>query len=71
MGKRFCKVLEEIKVKQNLIIKILAHAPFLRTKVAPIYHRLDFLTLNNIFMLEMLKFVFNFKKKKLSKCFDQ
>ena len=36
-----------ICVKQNLIVKILAHAPFHRTKVAPIYHRLDFLTLNN------------------------
>ena len=71
MGKHFCKVLEEIEVKQNLIVKILSHAPFLRTKVATIYHRLDFLTLNNIFKLEVLKFVFNFRKKKLPKCFDQ
>ena len=41
MGKHFCKVayLKKIEVKQNLIVKILAHAPFLRTKVAPIYHR--------------------------------
>ena len=66
MGKHFCKVLEE-----NLTVKILAHAFFLRTKVAPIYHRLDFLTLNNIFKLEALKFVFYFRKKKLPKCFDQ
>ena len=54
-----------------MIVKILAHAPFLRTKVAPIYHRLDFLTLNNLFKLEVLKFVFNLRKKKLPKCFDQ
>ena len=36
---------------------MLAHAPFLRSKVAPIYHGLDF--------------VFNFKKKKPPKYFDQ
>ena len=69
MGKH--KYLKKIEVKQNLIVKILAHAPFLRTKVASIYHRLDFLTLSNIFKLEVLKFVFNFRKKKLPKCFDQ
>ena len=63
-GNTSAKYLKKIEVKQNLIVKILAHAPFLRTKVAPIYHRLDFLTLNNIFKLEVLKFVFNFRKKK-------
>ena len=63
--------MKKTEVKLNLIVKILAHAPFLRTKVAPIYYRLDFLTLNNIFKLEALKFVFNFRKKKLPKCFDQ
>ena len=31
----------------------------------------DFLTLNNVFKLKVLKFVFNFRKKKLPKCFDQ
>ena len=30
------KYLKKIEDKQNLIVKILAHAPFLRTKVAPI-----------------------------------
>ena len=70
-GNTSAKYLKKIEVKQNLIVKILAHAPFLRTKVAPIYHRLDFLTLSNIFKLEVLKFVFNFRKKKLPKCFDQ
>ena len=57
--------------ENHLRVEILTHAPFLRTKVAPIYHRLDFLTLNNMFKLEVLKFVFNFKKKKLPRCFDQ
>ena len=70
-GNTSAKYLKKIEVKHNLIVKILAHAPFLRTKVAPIYHRLDFLTLNNIFKLEVLKFVFYFRKKKLPKCFDQ
>ena len=59
---------KKIKVQQNLIVKTLAHAPFLRTKVAPICHLLDFLTLNNTFKLEVLKFVFNFRKKKIPKC---
>ena len=66
-GNTSAKYLKKIEVQQNLIIKILAHAPFLRTKVAPIYHRLDFLTLNNIFKLEVQKFVFNFRKKKIPK----
>ena len=57
------KCLKKIEVQQNLLVEILAHAPFLKTKVASIYHCLDFLTLNNIFKLEVLKFVFNFKKK--------
>ena len=70
-GNTSAKYLKKIEVKQNLIVKILAYAPFLRAKVASIYHRLDFLTLNNIFKLEVLKFVFNFRKKKLPKCFDQ
>ena len=70
-GNTSAKYLKKIEVKQNLIVKILAHALFLRTKVAPNYHRLDFLTLNKIFKLEVLKFVINFRKKKLPKCFDQ
>ena len=35
-GNTSAKYLKKIEVKQNLIVKILAHAPFLRTKVAPI-----------------------------------
>ena len=62
-GNTFAKYLKKIEVKQNLIVKILAHAPFLRTKTAHIYHHLDFLTLNNIFKLEV--------KKKVPKCFDE
>ena len=49
----------------------MTHAPFLRTKVAPIYQQLDILTLNNIFKFEVLKFVFNFARKTIPKCFNQ
>ena len=58
LGNTSAKFLQKIEVPQNLIVKIIIQAPFLRTKVAFIYQRFDFLTLNNTVNLEVLKFVF-------------
>ena len=63
------KHLKNIEVQQNFLNKIITHARFLRSKVASIYRYLDILTQNNKFMLEVLKFVFNFRKKIIPKCF--
>ena len=51
-----------------MIVKILAHAPFFKAKVAPIYHHLDFLLLNNIFKLEVLNLSLTVE---IPKCFNQ
>ena len=47
------------------------HAPFLRTKVARINIQFDILILNNIFKFEVLKFLFDVRKKAMLNCFNQ
>ena len=59
------KYLTKIEVQQNLLVKIMTHAPFLRIKVVPFSLRLDIPTINNMFKLEVLKFVFNFRTKSI------
>jgi len=70
-GNAAAKYLKKIEVQQSYIVKIVTKAPFFKTKVAPIYQQLNFLTLENILKLEVIKFVLNFKTKTIPKCFDQ
>ena len=44
--------------------------PFVKTKIAPLYDQLDLLRLIDIYKLEVLKFMFSFKKNILPKCFN-
>jgi len=60
-----------IKFQQNYIVKIITKASLFKTKVAPIYQQLNFLTLENIFKFKVPKFVFNFQTKTTPKRFDQ
>jgi len=63
LGNAAVNYLKKIEIQQNYIVKIVTKAPFFKTKVAPIYQQLNFLTLENVFKFEVLKFVFNFKRK--------
>ena len=61
-GGAAAKYLNKIKVQQNLMVKIITKVSLFKTKVSPIYSELNFLNLSNINELEILKFVYNFKK---------
>ena len=55
----------EVQVQQNLILKIMTKTSFFKTRLSPIYRQLNFLNLSSIFELEVIKFVYKFKKKTL------
>jgi len=62
---------KKIEVQQSQIVKIITKSAFFKTKAAPIYQQLNFLTLENTLKFEVLKYVLSFKKKTIPKCFDQ
>ena len=59
-GNAASKYTTRIQIQQNYIVKILTKTPFFRKKLLPIYSNLNLLKFNNIFNLEVLKFVFKF-----------
>ena len=56
------KIHKKIKTQQKFNAKVISKVPFFKTKLSPIYHHLNYSTLTNIFKLEVLKFVYKFKK---------
>ena len=57
------KYTHRIQIEQNYIVKVITKLPFVKTKIAPLYDRLDLLRLIDIYKLEVLKFMFSLKKK--------
>ena len=70
-GNAASKYTTRIQIQQNYIVKILTKTPFFRKKILPIYSYLNLQKFNNIFNLEVLKFVCKFRSKTLSLCFDE
>ena len=70
-GNAASKYTTRIQIQQNYIVKILTKTPFFRKKLLPIYSNLNLLKFNNIFNLEVLKFVFKFRSKTLPSCFNE
>ena len=62
-GNATFKYTTRIQIQQNFIVKILTKTPFFRQKLLPIYSYLNLLKFNNIFNLEVLKFVFKFRSE--------
>ena len=69
-GNAALKYINKIQVQQNYIVKTLARTNRYKTKLLPLYNQLNLLKLNQIFELEVLKFVFKFKNKLLPICFN-
>ena len=67
-GNAASKYTTRIQIQQNYIAKILTQTPFFRKKLLPIYSNLNLLKFNNIFNLEVLKFVYKFRSKTLPSC---
>ena len=63
------KYTDRIQIEQNSIVKIITKSPFTKTKISPLYNKLNLLRLNDTYKLEVLKFMFSFKKKILPNCF--
>ena len=69
MGNTAAKINDRIQIEQNSSVKIITKLPFIKTKIYPLYNELNLLRLDDIFKLEVLKFMFSFKKKILPNCF--
>ena len=68
-GNTAAKYTDRIQIEQNSIVKIITKLPFIKTKISPLYDKLNLLRLSDIYKLEVLKFMFSFKKKILPNCF--
>ena len=69
-GNTTAKCLNKIQTQQNYLIKIITNAPWIKTKLSPLYEQLHLLNLSNIYQLKVLKFACKFKMKTLPKCFE-
>ena len=70
-GNAASKCMTRIQIQQNYIVKILTKIPFFRKTLSSISSYLNLLKFNNIFNLEVLKFVFKFRSKTLPSCFNE
>ena len=68
-GNTAAKYIDRIQMEQNSIVKIITKLPFIKTKISPLYDKVNLLRLDDIYKLEVLKFMFSFKKKILPNCF--
>ena len=68
-GNTAAKYTDRIQIKQNSIVKIITKLPFIKTKISPSYDELNLQRLHDIYKLEVLRFMFSFKKKILPNCF--
>ena len=67
---RAAKYNDHIQTQQNSIVKIITKLPFIKTKISPLYDESNLLRLDDIYKLQVLKFMFSFKKKILPNCFN-
>ena len=56
-GTTAAKYTDRIQTEQNSIVKIITKLPFLKTKISPLYDKLNLLRLDDIYNLEVLKFI--------------
>ena len=68
-GNTAAKYTDRIQIEQNSIVKIITKLPFIKTKISPLYDKLNLLRLDDIYKLEVLKFMFSFNQKILPNCF--
>ena len=68
-GNAAAKFIDKLQIQQNYIIKIMTGSSFFRTKLFPIYCELNLLKLSNIYILEVLKFVYKFRARLLPSSF--
>ena len=68
-GNTEAKYTDRIQIEQKSIVKIITKLPFIKTKISPLCDKLNLLRLDDIYKLEVLKFMFSFKKKILPNCF--
>ena len=68
-GNTAAKYADRIQIEQNSIVKIITELPFIKTKISSLYDKLNLLRLDDIYKLEVLKFMFSFKKNILPNCF--
>ena len=61
-GSVAAKYTYRIRIEQNYIVKVITKLPFVKTKIAPLHDQQDLLLLIDIYKLEVLKFMFSFKK---------
>ena len=61
------KYTKTIQIQQNYIVKIINNSTSIKTKLMPIYQQLNLMNLCQIYKLEILKFMFQYIKIKLSK----
>ena len=62
-GNIAAKYTDRIQIEQNAIVKIITKLLFIKTKISPLYDKLNLLRLDDTCKLEVLKFMFSFKKK--------
>ena len=67
-GNTVAKYFNHIQIEQNSIVKIITKLSF-KTKISPLYDKLNLLRLDDIYKSEVLKLMFSFKKKILPNCF--
>ena len=62
-GSAAAKYTHRIQIEQNYIVKVITKLPCVKTKFAPLNDHIKLLRLIDIYKLEVLKFMFNLKKK--------
>ena len=69
-GNSAARCINKIQVQQNFIVKIITKSSFFKTELNPLYQKLKMLNLNNIYKLEILKFMGKYQNNSLPNCFN-
>ena len=69
-GNSAARYINKIQVQQNFIVKIITKSSFFKTELNPLYQKLKMLNLNNIYKLEILKFMGKYQNNSLPNCFN-
>ena len=64
------KYINKIQVQQNHIVKIITKSSFIRTKLNPLYQKLNLLNLSNIYKSVILKLMGKYQNNSLPNCFN-
>ena len=70
-GNPAAKYVNKGQMQQNCIVETITKTSFFKTKISPLYDELKLLKLNNIYKLEVSKFMYKFKSKSLPICSDE